>query len=152
MDSSPLPFLALLMFSASLAVKLDPYEAAMKVEANIANELLDEFYEDVYDLKPESKDFLPDDYFDIGPPANNVKKESPTFTEQVKKALLKSAKMKKKKKSSGDVQTTNVDPDSKKTDETETTVVSVRPPSSRDPTFVLSRLLYHMAQLPTSTP
>ena len=143
--------MTLLMFSASLAVKLGPYEAAMKVEANIANELLNEFYEDVYDLKPESKDFLPDDYFDIGPPANNVKKESPTFTEQVKKALLKSAKM-KKKKSSGDVQTTNVDPVSKKTDQKETTVVSVRPPSSRDPTFVLSRLLYHMAQLPTTTP
>ena len=121
----------------------------MKEEVNIANELLNEFYEDVYDLKPESKDFLPDDYFDIGQPANTVKKESPTFTEQVKKALLKSAKM-KKKKSSG-LQTTDVDPDSKKTDQTET-VVSVRPPSSRDPTFVLSRLLYHMAQLPSTTP
>ena len=149
MPSSSLLFTLLLMFQASCAVNLGPYEAAMKEEVNIANELLDEFYEDVYDLKPESKDFLPDDYFDIGQPANTVKKESPTFTEQVKKALLKSAKM-KKKKSSG-LQTTDVDPDSKKTDQTET-AASVRPPSSRDPTFVLSRLLYHMAQLPSTTP
>ena len=143
---------ALLVFPATPAVNLGAYEAAMKKEVNMAHELLNEFYEDVYDLnedvddlKPESKDFLPDDYFDIGQPANNVNQESPTFTEQVKKALLKSAKMKKK---SAGLQTTDVIPVSKQTDQKET-VVSIRPPSSRDPTFVLSRLLYHMARLPT---
>ena len=146
MASSPL-LLTILMFPASFAIKLGPYEAAMNEEVNIANELMEEFYEDVYDLKPESKDFLPDDYFDISQPASSANKESPTFTEQVKKALLKSAKM--KKKSSG-LQTSVVDPSP--TDETEQKAVSVRPPSSRDPTFVLSRLLYHMAQLPSITP
>ena len=149
MALSPL-LLTILMFPASRAIKLGPYETAMKEEVNIANELMDEFYEDVYDLQPESKDFLPDDYFDIGQPASSVNKESPTFTEQVKKALLKSAKM-KKKKSSG-LQTTDVDPTPIDQTDQKETAVSVRPPSSRDPTFVLSRLLYHMAQLPTTAP
>ena len=143
------PLLAILMFPASLALKLGPFEAAMNEEVNIANELMGEFYEDVYDLKPESKDFLPDDYFDIGQPASNVNKESPTFTEQVKKALLKSAK--KKKKSSG-LQTSDAEPSPIDETDQKDTAVNVRPPSSRDPTFVLSRLLYHMAQLPTITP
>ena len=142
--------LVFVLVTSIQAVKLDPYEAAMMDEETIANELLDEFYGDVYDLRPESKDFLPDDYFDLGgQPANTDSKDSPTFTEQVKKALMKSAKKKKTKSSS--LQTTIVDSDSKNKDqnETETVLASIRPPSSRDPTFVLSRLLYHMAQLPT---
>ena len=143
------PLLAILMFPASLALKLGPFEAAMNEEVNIANELMGEFYEDVYDLKPESKDFLPGDYFDIGQPASNANKELPTFTEQVKKALLKSAK--KKKKSSG-LQTSDAEPSPIDETDQKQSQASVRPPSSRDPTFVLSRLLYHMAQLPTITP
>ena len=142
--------LVFVLVTSIQAVKLDPYEAAMMDEETIANEILDEFYGDVYDLRPESKDFLPDDYFDIGgQPVNTDSKDTPTFTEQVKKALMKSAKKKKTKSSS--LQTTNVDSASKNKDqnETETVLASIRPPSSRDPTFVLSRLLYHMAQLPT---
>ena len=141
--------LVFVLVTSIQAVKLDPYEAAMMDEETIANELLDEFYGDVYDLRPESKDFLPDDYFDLGgQPENTVSKDTPTFTEQVKKALMKSAKKKKTKSSS--LQTTNVDSASKNKDQNRTeTIASIRPPSSRDPTFVLSRLLYHMAQLPT---
>ena len=63
--------LVFVLVTSIQAVKLDPYEAAMMDEETIANELLDEFYGDVYDLRPESKDFLPDDYFDLGgQPAN----------------------------------------------------------------------------------
>ena len=90
--------LVFVLVTSIQAVKLDPYEAAMMDEETIANELLDEFYGDVYDLRPESKDFLPDDYFDLGgQPVNTDSKDTPTFTEQVKKALMKSAKKKKTK-------------------------------------------------------
>ena len=133
----------LLLTIASAVSALDHYEQAMAGEVDGA--MLREYYTDNYDLKPESKDFLPDDYFDSGS-LLEASKMTPTFTEGVKKALLESATKKRKQLTNS----VTVKPPKKEKQQAKTQVAetSAIPPSKRDPTFVLSRLLYHMARLP----
>ena len=133
----------LLLTILSAVSSLDLYERAMAGE--LGDAMLREFYTDSYDLKPETKDFLPDDYFDGGS-LIEAPKMTPTFTEGVKKALLESA-TKKRKQLTNSV-TAKPPKKEKQQAKTEVAEASSLPPSKRDPTFVLSRLLYHLARLP----
>jgi hypothetical protein len=118
------------------------YEQAMDaMDGEVNGDLMQAWDMDIYDLQPKSKGFLAEDYFDSGlEEVQMVKKPSPTFTEQVKKALQESAK----KNNPG----VAVKPVGRQEQVEQVVATAGDLPSARDPSFVLSRLLFHMAQLP----
>ena len=139
-----------LSVSMTACSRVDHYTEAMS--HGMEEDSLQHYYSARYGSKPQNRGYLSDDYFDITleEPKEEPKEEprKHSVTQQVKKAMLASTKQKKTpvpklaSKPSVVVQ-------QQQTQATTNPPVSAQTLSnSQDPTFVLSRILYHMARLP----